>query len=63
MAQVEMAAIRPAELNQSSVAAVSSPHLVLCTYNRRVRQIFVLKFDTTANISYRQTNASLSSAA
>ena len=33
-------------INQSSVAAVSSPHPVLCTYNRRVRQIFVLKFDT-----------------
>ena len=34
--------------NQSSVAAVSSPHSVLCTYNRRVRLIFVLKFDTPA---------------
>ena len=41
--------------NQSSVAAVSSPHLVLCMYNRRVRLIFVLKFNTPANISYRQT--------
>ena len=41
--------------NQSSVAAISSSHLVLCTYNRRARLIFVLKFDTPANISYRQT--------
>ena len=36
--------------NQSSVAAVSSSHLVLCMYNRRARLIFVLKFDTPANI-------------
>ena len=26
-------------INQSSIAAVSSPHPVLCTYNRHVRQI------------------------
>ena len=45
----------PSPANQSSVAAVSSPHSVLCMYNRRVRLIFVLRFDTPANSSYRQT--------
>ena len=39
-------------VNQRSVAALSSPHSVLFTYNRRVRLIFVLKFDTPTNISY-----------
>ena len=41
--------------NQISVATVSSTHSVLCTYNWRVRLVFVLKLDTPANTSYWQT--------
>ena len=48
---------------RSSIAAVSSPHSVLCTYNRRVRLIFAFKFSTPGNISYRQTTRVWSSAA